>query len=108
MNKTIGNDTMKTDNYDVEQAISKIVTEVYETLTPEQLSVIGQASQLIATNGCPVTPDAIADNLQASPDNVRSTLKKFGAEFNQEGKIVGLGLTLIPTQHLFEVNGRKL
>lgn len=108
MNKNIGNDRMKTDNYNIDQAISKIVTEVYETLTREQLAVISQTSQFIAANGCPVAPDTIADNLQAPTDKVRSTLNEFGAEFNKEGNIVGLGLTLIPTQHLFEVNGRKL
>jgi alkylmercury lyase len=108
MTKTIRNDSMKTENDDVKQAISKIMADVYETLTPKQLGVIGQTLQLIAANGCPVTPDEIATHLQASPDKVRSTLNKLGAEFDQEGKIVGVGLTLIPTPHVYEVNGQKL
>ena len=103
----IGND-MKTENSNVEQAVSKIVTEVYETFTPEQRGVIGQTLHLIAAKGSPVDPDEISTRLQVSLDEVRSTLKKFGSEFNHEGRIVGLGLTLIPTQHVFEINSRKM
>lgn len=62
------------------------MTDVYETLTPEQRSVIGQTLQLIEAKGCPVTLDEIATYLQASAYKVRSTLKKLGAEFDQEGK----------------------
>jgi alkylmercury lyase len=70
--------------------------------------MIGQTLHLIATKGSRVDPDEISTHLQVSLGKVRSTLEKFGAEFNQEGKIVGLGLTLIPTQHVFEVNSHKL
>lgn len=37
-----------------------------------------------------------------------STLRGFGAEFDKEGNIVGLGLTLVPTPHVYEVDGRRL
>jgi alkylmercury lyase len=39
---------------------------------------------------------------------VISTLRSFGAEFDKEGNIVGVGLTLVPTPHVYEANGQKL
>jgi alkylmercury lyase len=46
--------------------------------------------------------------LQVPPDEVTSILNKFGAEFDQEGNILGLGLTLVTTPHIYEANGHKL
>ena len=37
-----------------------------------------------------------------------STLQGFGAEFDKDGNIVGVGLTLVSTPHVYEANGRKL
>lgn len=99
--------TSENDN-EVEQAIDKNVTDVYETLTPEQLHIIGQTWQLLAANGSFVSPDEIAIRLQTSPDKVASLLRKFGAEFDQKDNILGFGLTLVTTSHIYEVNGHKL
>jgi alkylmercury lyase len=103
MTKTVENDQEKT-NTNVKQAFDKIAT-----LTPEQVQrrILGQTLKLLA-EGNPVTPDDIATNLQVSPDEVTSTVRRFGAELDQEGRIVGLGLTLVPTPHVYKVNGRKL
>jgi len=58
--------------------------------------------------GYPVSPGKILKQLQVPPDEVTSILNKFGAEFDQEGNILGLGLTLVTTPHVYEVNGRKM
>ena len=96
MTKSTRNDDRKNlENDNVEEAVEKIVTNVYRSLTPdlEHRLIIGQTLQLLS-NGSPVTSDEIACQLQASPEKVTSTLRKFGAEFDKEGNILGLGLTL--------------
>jgi alkylmercury lyase len=91
------------------QAIDKIATDVFESLIPEQEQrrIFGQSLQLLA-NGCPVPPDEVAIHLQVPTDKVISTLRSFGAEFDKNGNIVGVGLSLVPTQHVYKVDGRKM
>ena len=62
----------------------------------------------LLSDGHAVTPDEIAVSLQVSLDKVTSTVRRFGAELDQEGRILGLGLTLVPTAHVYKVNGRIL
>ncbi len=98
------------ENIGVQQAIDKIKTDVFKNLIPEQDQrhiIIGKTLELLA-NGCPALPDEIAKLFQVSPDKVLSTLHGFGAEFDKEGNVVGLGLSLVPTPHAYETNNRKL
>jgi alkylmercury lyase len=97
----------KKTNSNVEQAIDKFTTDVSESLGPETQRIVGQTLQLLA-NGCPVPPNEVAMHLQVQTDNVISTLRGFGAEFDKDGNILGVGLTLVPTQHVYKVDGRKL
>jgi alkylmercury lyase len=93
----------------VQQAVDKIATDVHKRLTPEreQRRIFGQTLQLLA-NGCPVPPDDVATRLQVPPDKVTSTLRGFGAEFDKDGNIVGVGLTLVPTPHIYKIDSHKL
>ena len=99
----------KETNSNVQQAIDKIATDVHESLTPEreQRGIFGQTLQLLA-NGSPVQPDDVAIRFQVPPDRVISTLRGFGAEFDKDGNIVGVGLTLIPTPHIYKIDSHKL
>lgn len=99
----------KETNSNVQQAIDNIATDVFESLIPEQEQrrILDQTLQLLA-NGLPVPPEEIAIRLQVTPETVISTLRSFGAEFDKEGNILGVGLTLVPTPHVYEANGRKL
>lgn len=100
-------DQEKTGRTDAEQATNKVVTEVNESFDPETQRIIGQTMKFLA-EGHTVRPDQVAARIQISADKITSTLNEWGAEFNQAGRIVGFGLTLIPTQHLYKANGRKL
>jgi len=106
MTKIVENDQEKTNSA---YSYTKEAFDKIGTLTPEQVQrrILGQTLKLLAY-GKPVTPDEIALNLQTSPDKVTSTVRRFDAEFDQEGNIVGLGLTLVPTPHSYKVNGRTL
>jgi len=98
------------ENVGVQQATDEIPTEVFENLLIEQdrRGIIGKTLLQLLTNGYPVPPDEIAIRLQITPQTVISTLRSFGAEFDKDGNIVGVGLTLVPTPHVYEVNGSKL
>ncbi len=108
MNITTKN-SMKNSATNIQQIIDKIMTEVYENLVPEpeQQHIINQMLRLLA-NGSPVKPSEVATHIQISPDKVTSTLRKFGAEFDKEGNILGLGLTLVTTPHIYNVYGHRL
>jgi alkylmercury lyase len=97
------------ENVGIQRATDEIPTDAFENLHVEQdqWRIIGNTLQLLP-NGCPVPPDEIAIRLQVTPDKVISTLRGFGAEFDKDGNIVGVGLTLVPTPHVYEANGRKL
>jgi alkylmercury lyase len=97
------------ENLGAQQATDEILTDAFENLhiKQDQWSIIDTTLQLLS-NGCPVPPDEIAIRLQVPPDTVISTLRGFGAEFDKDGNVMGVGLTLVPTPHVYEVNGRKL
>ena len=63
---------------------------------------------ILLLDGKPLSSSQIADKLQISEDEAASILNRvrpYGAEFNEEGKFVGYGLTLNPTPHSYKVNG---
>lgn len=96
-------------NVDVQLATNEILTDVFENafIEQDQWHIIGATLELLA-NGCPVSPEEITVRLQETSDTVISTLRGFGAEFDKDCNIVGVGLTLVPTPHVYEVNGSKL
>lgn len=93
----------------LEQAIEKLMTDIYESLIPESADrqIFVQTLELIS-RGCPVNPDEIAIRLQTTPESVNFTVRRFGTEFDNEGNILGLGLKLVPTPHSYEANDRRL
>lgn len=59
--------------------------------------------------GRPVSPESLAEALDLSLERVNAVLStEPGVEYNNEGSIVGYGLTLRETPHVFEVEGRRL
>jgi alkylmercury lyase len=61
--------------------------------------------QKLLLGGQPVSPERIASSFQISGDEVRALLQ--GAELDKEGKVVGLGLSLVPTAHSYRIHGRQ-
>jgi alkylmercury lyase len=99
----------KRKNSNTQQAFDKTMADVFESIISEQehRRIVVQTLQLLA-NGCPVPPDEIAIHLQVSPEQVVFILEGFGAEFDKEGNVLGFGLTLVPTPHVYRANGHKL
>ena len=55
--------------------------------------------------GRPVPPERIASALQVSQDEVSVLLQ--AAERDKEGNVVGMGLSLVPTPHVYRIDGRQ-
>jgi alkylmercury lyase len=90
------------ENLGIQQASDEILTDVFENLHIEQdrWRIIDKTLQLLAKE--------IAIRLQVTSETVISTLRSFGAEFDKDGNILGVGLTLVPTPHVYKANGQKL
>ncbi len=64
---------------------------------------------LLLANGAPVSPSEIAAVSGLSGEEVAALLPRLpSVELDDEGNLAGMGLTLRPTPHRFEVKGRAL
>jgi alkylmercury lyase len=79
------------------------------TTAGEVLFEIVPPTLTLLADGRPTSPEEIAAAAGKSPQKVRAALDRFpSAEWDEQGRIVGLGLTLRLTPHRFEVEGRTL
>jgi alkylmercury lyase len=63
----------------------------------------------LLAGGKPASLEEIAAAAGKSPEEVRAALDRFpSAEWDEQGRVVGLGLTLHPTPHRLELEGRPL
>jgi alkylmercury lyase len=63
----------------------------------------------LLVRGKPVTPEEIAAASGKSPEEVRAALDRFpSTEWDEQGRVVGLGLTLQLTPHRLELEGHTL
>ncbi len=61
------------------------------------------------TRGKPVAPATLRASLQVSQNELEQRLGEFpDIEFDRTGNIVGLGVTLVPTSHRFQIGGKVL
>ncbi len=62
------------------------------------------------TRGKPVAPATLRASLQVSQNELDQRLAKLppDVEFDRTGNIVGLGVTLVPTSHRFQIGGKLL
>ena len=79
-----------------------------ESLFPDKIGLFYPLLRLLA-EGSPVSIDQIAATLHLSHSDVAAALSRLrNVEFDRDGNIVGAGITLNPTRHRFQVNGRRL
>ncbi len=64
---------------------------------------------ILLMRGEPITLEEIETSSRLALETVRESLKAWkDTEYDDEGRLVGLGLTLRPTEHLFLIEGREL
>lgn len=96
-----------------QSTLDKIAESISTRLTERccDFYKLGVWSKLLQqlTNGQSVSITQLADNLHLSDDKVFEILQQLpDMEFDQQGDIVGMGLSLKPTSHHFQVNGHTL
>lgn len=68
-----------------------------------------QLLQIIIREGQPLTPQRLAMNLQINQTELNAQLAQVpDTEFDEQGNIVGWGVTLVPTSHHFQICGQQM
>jgi alkylmercury lyase len=91
------------------QELAARITAPMRTTAGEVLFEIGPPTLDLLAGGKPAFPEEIAAAFGKSPEEVRAALDQFpSAEWDEQGRVVGLGLTLRLTPHRLELEGRTL
>jgi alkylmercury lyase len=97
---------MKTN--DLRELAARITAPMRTTGERAFLEIVTPTLDLLA-RGKSASPEEIAAASGKSPDAVQAALGQFpSTEWDEQGRIVGLGLTLHPTPHRLELEGRTL
>jgi alkylmercury lyase len=85
------------------------ITAPMRTMDGEVLFEIVPPTLDLLSRSKPVSPEEIAAAADKAPEAVRAALDQFpSAEWDEQGRVVGLGLTLRPTPHRLELAERTL
>jgi alkylmercury lyase len=97
---------MKTN--ELQELAARITAPMRATGGRAFLEIIPPTLDLLARSK-PASPEEIAATSAKSPEEVRAALDRFpSAEWDEQGRVVGLGLTLQLTPHRLELEGRTL
>ncbi len=89
-------------------SLETIVERLSEQLRCEQEDLCRPILQQV-TCGKPIASTALQASLQVNQNGLEQRLAQFpDIEFDRVGNIVGLGVTLVPTSHRFQIGGKVL
>lgn len=88
--------------YDLHELAEPV--QVVIDAAPEQFARL-MARQDLLLEGQPVSQERIASRLHIAREEVPALLQ--GAELDKDGNFLGFGLTLVPTPHAYQINGRQ-
>jgi alkylmercury lyase len=90
-------------------SLEMLATRLTAHLDCTQNVACRQILRVLAETGQPLAPIHLVRRLQMSPEHLAAHLAHVpDTEFNREGKIIGWGMTLVPTQHQFQVKDHAL
>jgi alkylmercury lyase len=93
---------------DLQELAARITAPMRTTAAEVLLEIVPPTLDLLA-RGKPASPEEIAVAAGKSPEEVRGALDRFpSAEWDEQGRVVGLGLTLRLTPHRLELEGHTL
>ncbi|GLD45106.1 alkylmercury (organomercurial) lyase MerB [Mycobacterium kiyosense] len=94
---------------DIAQLAHRLNDSLGDTKNPGSKPWLFRPLLELLAQGQPVTIDQIADATASTVEQVRDALVAMpDTEYDERGRIVGSGLTLRPTPHHFEIDGRQL
>jgi alkylmercury lyase len=97
---------MKTN--DLRELAARITAPMRTTAREAYLEIVPPTLEVLA-RGKEASPEGIAAASRKSPEEVRAALDRFpSAEWDEQGRVVGLGLTLQLTPHRLELEGHTL
>ncbi|GAC1404444.1 MAG: organomercurial lyase MerB [Ktedonobacteraceae bacterium] len=89
--------------------LARIACHVTLQLDCMQEPVCRQMLHALADIGQPLSPAHLATLLQMNQEELRKHLARVSdTEFDEQGNIVGWGVTLVPTAHHIQLHGRPL
>ena len=89
-------------------SLDALATRLLESLRRERADLNRTISDLLA-RGKPIEKTALAAALHLSPEELEQRLVRLpDLEYDQQGHIVGWGITLVPTRHRFQIHGQDL
>lgn len=92
-----------------QSTLELLATQLAAHLDCTQERACQQILRLLTQTGQPLAPMTLARRLHMSQEQVTAHLARLpDTEFDQEGTIVGWGITLVPTQHQFQVEKHAL
>jgi alkylmercury lyase len=100
-----------TDSHDEsrEAALEELATRLSAHLDCKQDIACREILRALAESGQPLAPARLAASLQMSQDDLAAHLDRVpDTEFDADGHIVGWGITLVPTQHQFQLKTRPM
>ncbi len=93
---------------DLQELAARITAPMRTTAGEAILEIVPPTLDLLAGRK-PASPEEIAAAAGKSPEEVRAALVRFpSTEWDEQGRVVGLGLTLRLTPHRLELEGRTL
>lgn len=93
---------------DLQELAARITAPMRTTAGGILFEIVLPTLDLLA-GGKPASPEEIAAAAGKSPEEVRAALARLpSAEWDEQSRVVGLGLTLRLTPHRFESEGRTL
>jgi alkylmercury lyase len=90
-------------------SLETIARHLTAQLDCTQEQVCRQMLQVLTDVGRPLAPAHLATLLQMSQEEFRMHLTRVpDTEFDEQGNIVGWGITLVPTDHQIQLQGKRL
>ena len=95
---------MQTQNYTPNELAKSLLEDLGG---PDSFVQVAKIVRLIAKIANPVPVAKVAEALNVSSKDAKDLLARYNAELDENGNLLGLGLTMVPTNHVFEVDNYK-
>jgi alkylmercury lyase len=89
------------------QSTQQLVGALLDAVDAGSFTQVAKVVRLLSA-AKPVSVKTVAESLGMTRVKTEKWLTDFNSEFDTKGDLIGLGLTMVPTQHVFQLGGKKL